>query len=40
VATGLGAWSAFALIFGAGLHITCWKPDNKHSGFRAPGASQ
>ena len=29
VATGLGAWGAFALIFGVGLYITYWRPGKK-----------
>jgi hypothetical protein len=41
VATGLGAdRSAFASIFGAGLHITCWKPDTSTRDFPRAGASQ
>jgi hypothetical protein len=30
-------WSAFALIFGAGLHITCWKPDTSTRDFARRG---
>ena len=37
VATGLGAWSAFALIFGAGLHITYWKPGTSTRDFARRG---
>jgi hypothetical protein len=33
VATGLGAWSAFAVTFGAGLPITCWKPGTSTRDF-------
>jgi hypothetical protein len=37
VATGLGAWSAFAVTFGAGLHITYWKPGTSTREFAHRG---
>ena len=37
VATGLGAWSAFALIFGADPHITYWKPGTSTRDFARRG---
>jgi len=37
VATGLGAWSAFAVTFGAGLHITYWKPGTSTRDFAHRG---
>ena len=40
VATGLGACGAFAVIFGAGLYITYWRPGQKPDASSRDSAAQ
>ena len=40
VATGLGACGAFAVIFGAGLYITYWRPSQKPDASPRDSAAQ